>query len=419
MSSGCLDLNSHRSLFSWSDACDPESYVTITYEVETWLGEDETAIAMAMEQSAATVHIPGYLAPGGLEALVARVRAVTPLSSVPSADTQTFDLETEVYRVGRKGRLRACRVEIAYPSSLLMDRPGQWLNVLVGEIPRLGFLAALRVTDIDFGSASLPGPTFGVPGLRAHLGVTRSPILCRSTRPAVGLDLATMGRLNTDVLTHGFHVAKDDELQAWPDASAYRAHAAAMVAARRRAEEAAGEPKGYVANLICEPAELPERLGIAESAGASAVLVAPAIQGLGVLPWVRSISRLPILAHNSFSEIFTRHPRWRIDPAVYIRMQRALGADWVVTPGPFATPGAATPEMEACARACREALGACLPSLPIIQGGKHPAGLPDYVEAAGGLDFMLIVASWVDSYPDGLPAGARCFREAVDALAAA
>ena len=419
MSSGALDAYAHRALFRWSDGMDPEDYTTVTYEVTTGLGEEETAVAIAMEQSAATVRIQGYLAPDGLEAHLARVRAVTPLHSVAATDAQTFDLETEVYRTGRQGKLRACRVEIAYPNHLLMGRPGQWLNVLVGEIPRLGFLAELRVTDIEFPISSLRGPALGVPGLREHLGVPQSPLLCRSARPAVGLDLDTLGRLSSDVLTHGFHLVKDDELQAWPDSSAYHTHVNAMVATRRRAEEASGEPKGYVANLLCEPAELAERLRIAESAGASAVLVAPAIQGLGVLPWVRSISRLPILAHNSFSEIFTRHPRWRIDPAVYIRMQRALGADWVVTPGPFATPGAATPEMEACARACWEPLGACLPSLPIIQGGKNPEGLSDYVDAAGGLDFMLIVASWVDSYPDGLPAGARCFREAVDALAAA
>jgi ribulose 1,5-bisphosphate carboxylase large subunit-like protein len=33
----------------------------------------------------------------------------------------------------------------------------------------------------------------------------------------------------------------------------------------------------------------------------------------------------------------------------------------------------------------------------------------------GSDDYMLIVASWVDAHPDGLEAGARFFREAVDA----
>ena len=57
--------------------------------------------------------------------------------------------------------------------------------------------------------------------------------------------------------------------------------------------------------------------------------------------------------------------------------------------------------------------------MPILQGGKIPAGLPGYRAAIGGDDYMLIVASWVDAYPEGLEAGARVFREAVDAQAAA
>jgi ribulose 1,5-bisphosphate carboxylase large subunit-like protein len=58
-------------------------------------------------------------------------------------------------------------------------------------------------------------------------------------------------------------------------------------------------------------------------------------------------------------------------------------------------------------------------AMPILQGGKMPAGLPAYRAAIGSDDYMLIVASWVDAYPDGLQAGARVFREAVDAQAAA
>lgn len=53
--------------------------------------------------------------------------------------------------------------------------------------------------------------------------------------------------------------------------------------------------------------------------------------------------------------------------------------------------------------------------MPILQGGKHPQGLPDYRAAIGSDDYMLIVASWVDGHADGLPAGARAFRTAIDA----
>lgn len=53
--------------------------------------------------------------------------------------------------------------------------------------------------------------------------------------------------------------------------------------------------------------------------------------------------------------------------------------------------------------------------LPILQGGKRPEELEMYRECCKSSDFMLIVANWVDSHPGGLSAGARQFREAVDA----
>ena len=45
--------------------------------------------------------------------------------------------------------------------------------------------------------------------------------------------------------------------------------------------------------------------------------------------------------------------------------------------------------------------------------------LADYRRASGSDDYMLIVASWVDSHADGLEQAARRFREAIDEQIAA
>jgi ribulose 1,5-bisphosphate carboxylase large subunit-like protein len=85
-----------------------------------------------------------------------------------------------------------------------------------------------------------------------------------------------------------------------------------------------------------------------------------------------------------------------------------FGADWSVTVGDFGAGDAVGPA---------HAGGAARRTMPIIQGGKHPAGLADYRRAVGGDDYMMIVASWVDSHPDGLEQAARMFRAAIDAQA--
>jgi ribulose-bisphosphate carboxylase large chain len=227
-------------------------------------------------------------------------------------------------------------------------------------------------------------------------------------RPAVGLDDATMARLNRDVLVGGFHLVKDDELQVFADDRAFRIHVQAMVEARDTARQRTGEHKGYLANLICEPDELQARWEIASDLGVDGVLVAPAIQGFGTLAWLARQARMPLLAHNTFSDLWTRHPGWGIAHGVFSGWMERFGGDWHVTEGDFGRAGseAGVPDRGGARR-----------SMPILQGGKHPDGLADYRHANGDDDYMLIVASWVDSHAEGLEQAARRFRAAIDAQA--
>ena len=204
---------------------------------------------------------------------------------------------------------------------------------MVGEIPRLGFLTRFQLAGLDLPADFGPGPGFGVQGIRERFGCTHGPLLCRSMRPAVGLDTATMAGLNRTVLEGGFHLVKDDELQVFPDEAAFRTHVTAMLAARDAAREATGERKGYLANLICEPDELQARWEIVCTLGVDAVLVAPGIQGLGTLGMLARQTRMPILAHNTFSDLLSRNPGWGIAHPVLSGLYETFGADWIVTSG--------------------------------------------------------------------------------------
>lgn len=414
MSSGAFFPPQAPGLFAWDERCEPRDYVMACYRVGSVLPPWETAVGMAMEQSAATLHIDGYVVPEQLAPWTIRVRSCQTLPHPPAACVSPYRLATEVYGHGAAAGPGHYQIELAVPYRLLAGKPAQLMNVLVGELPRLGFLTDFALVSAPLSEDFGPGPGFGIAGLRRRLGVMRGPLLCRSTRPAVGLDLATMARLNHDVLCGGFHLVKDDELQVFADAAVYEAHVAAMVAARNRAIEQSGENKAYVANLICEPDELEARWEICLRHGVDGVLLAPFIQGLGLLPVLARRGALPLLAHNTGGDLAFRNPSWGIDEAVIAGWLRNLGADWWVTPGPSGQ----SPQSEAglhrvlaagcgCASALR-------PMMPILQGGKSPPGLPAYRESMGGDDFMLIVASWVDRFPEGLQAGARMFRQTLD-----
>lgn len=405
MSSGNMPRAQHPALFRWDAGLDLQDYVRARYRVTSVHEGEATAVAMAMEQSCATTAIAGHVAPEMLVDWTIRMLDVQVADTLPTSELRPYQLETEVYADQRGGE-RDWMVELAIPRRLLAGKPAQLLNVMVGELPRLGFLTRFQLQEMGLPGDFGPGPSFGIAGIRKHFQRDVGPLLCRSMRPAVGLDTPTMAGLNRDVLVGGFHLVKDDELQVFADNQTFRTHVQAMVAARDEARERTGEFKGYLANLICEPWELAERGDILDEFGVDAALVAPAIQGLGIVSMLARQGRRPILAHNSFSDLLTRHPRWGIAHDVFEGWVACLGADWYVTTGERGQVGS-NGSAERFARPGR--------AMPILQGGKHPQGLPDYRASVGSDDYMLIVASWVDSHPAGLEAGARIFREAVDA----
>ncbi len=415
MSSGNLPRSTHPELFIWDPDLDPADYLLVRYRISTATDVEAAARGMAMEQSVATVVIPGFVDPGIFRDWTIRVRSLQKAEPSQEGELQPYSLATEVYpslEPGLESR-EHWDIELAFPMRLLACRPSQLMNVLVGELPRLGFLTSFRVVDSILPSAFGPGPAFGVEGIRARLGNPPGPLLCRSMRPGVGLDTDTMARLNREVLVGGFQLVKDDELACFTDDASFRKHVQAMIRARDEARERSGEPKLYIANLICEPEELESRWRIACELGVDGVLVAPFIQSLGVLPRLAREACLPLLAHNTFSDLHTRHTGWGLSDSVVCGWLRQLGADWFVTPGPFATPHFPSQLTRELMEAAFNPRDGARPIMPILQGGKKPEGLAGYRAAVGSDNFMLIVASWVDSHAEGLVSAARKFRDEV------
>ncbi|SMC24352.1 Ribulose 1,5-bisphosphate carboxylase, large subunit, or a RuBisCO-like protein [Andreprevotia lacus DSM 23236] len=417
MSSAGLLVARDPALYAWDDALREQDYLFACYEITTTVDGHAAALGMAMEQSAATSHIAGYVEPTMLLGYSIRVRMVRSLGqAVPVVGS--YQLDTPVYGAAAGAGAQRYQIELAVPLRLLAGKPAQLWNVVVGELPRLGYLTGFALLRADLPASFGPGPGFGAEALLAWSAHGAGPLLCRSMRPAVGVDEATMARLNHDVLLGGFDIVKDDELQVFADFATFASHVRAMLVARDAASAATGLRKRYIANLICEPWELAERWALVCELGVDGVLVAPWIQGMGTLLQLARQRRMPILAHNTLGELFSRNPGWRVAPAVLAQWLRVLGADLIVTDGDFGdTPGDA--DAQAALAAARAPQGECRAVLPILQGGKQPDGLPRYRAAIGSDAYMLIVASWVDHHPDGIATAAAQFRAAVDGQPAA
>ena len=415
MSSESISLKD-RGFFLWQNNLNIEDYIRVTYYLETPLVPDIAVLGMAKEQSATSVKIRGIPLESNITAHTARIISVETIGETGDSMLPQYRLKTPVYQPGvtRPSGYWQVRATLAFPIANFGTSLTNLWNAVGGELHRLGFLNALRLIDMSFPDsylARLPGPRYGIPGIRSQLAVPDRPLFCRSTRPAVSLTTDDMIKINELVLRGGFDAIKDDELTCDTPRSPFKERIKKMVAMVRRVEDATGEKKYYVANVTDDLAHSLEMADMAKEAGASALLVSPAIQGIAIAGYISQRTGLPILSHNSWADPLTRHPRFGIRPGLYVKMQRVCGADMVLLPPEFATGYMDKAEEQECITACTAPLGNLKPTLPIIAGGKTPKKLQQYLSAVGGIDFMIIAATSVDTHPGGIEAGARAFRE--------
>ncbi len=408
------NLHAHdAAMFRWHDGLDRDRYAFARYTIETAAPPDLAALGMAREQSVCTTR----LATGApdLSARTARVVDVRVLGAAGEALLPEYSLRTPIYVDADGSALRA-EVTIAFAIDNLGRGVDALLNHVYGELPRLGFLRAVRLETLELPETLLAryrGPAMGIAGLRARAAVAHRPLLCRSTRPALGLDTASMLAISAEVLRGGFDLIKDDELTPHHAPSPVRERWRAFAELTRALGAETGERKGFFVSLIDQGDEDPGVLAeIAARAEALGGLIAPGLQGFTALRRLTGTRDLAALAHNTGADALTRAPRLGIAAPLWLRLARLAGADLALLPGEFATASCDATLTRACLDALRAPWGGIRPCLPVLAGGKRAEELGDYVSLCGDGDFMLIVASAVDEHDHGPRAGAQAFRAA-------
>lgn len=408
------------SSYLWSANENRDDYVLATYLIRTSIEGELAAIGMAREQSICADALTEIEMPADLDRFRAKVMSAELVSALPAVAPAYF-LTTHVY--GNHENIedeRSYRVVIAYPCILFEDKLTRLWNYVFGEIHRLGYLRAVSLIQLDLPdvfACRFPGPGLGVAGLRQRLGITDRPLFCRSMRPACGIDTPAMLKLNEAVLRGGFDVIKDDELTYNNPRSPFKDRVRQMVSLKHRIEDETGERKFYFANVIDDLSDSLTQAEEAAELGADGVMVSVFAQGLSIIPEIVRRTGLAILAHNTCGDVLSRVPGWGVGSEVVTVLQRAAGADLVVSPGAFATTWQDAAEARSFLSGCRAPYAGWQASMPIIQGGKCPEQLQEYVRACGSVDFMIIAATWVDEHPKGMLAGARAFRDAWEILA--
>jgi ribulose-bisphosphate carboxylase large chain len=347
---------------------DSMSFVSATYRLSCSAAEAPyIAQQIALEQS---VEVPEELldCPRIRAEMVGRVRSVAP-SEMAS------------------GRFDA---SIDYPVALAGTHAGQLWNLLYGNVS-LKLSARLQRVELPSEFAqTLPGPRFGIAGLRKLLGVTGRPLLATALKPR-GSTPERFAELAAGFALGGGDLVKDDHNLVDDSFAAFQHRIELCQAAVERATQQTGLPTLYAPNLSPPAGELDRYAEFLLQRGIRAALIAPLLLGLDTTRYLTSKYPLVWLAHPSFTGSFFHHPDHGIAPNVLLgQCFRWLGCDATIFPnagGRFTLSAADCAEI---ADAARRPEHGFRPSWPVPAGGMSYDRLPEMAERFGAEAIFLI-----------------------------
>lgn len=318
------------------------------------------------------------------------------------------------------------RIRIAIPVHNINPKiggvPHMW--AILGAPYTLKQVTRIHLVNIDVPRSftdHLPGPQFGIAGIREIMGVTESrPFLATMLKPRTGLSSDGYAQLALDVYRGGVDIVFDDELLVSPESSPLFERAERVKAVAIQVEAETGEPKRYAANVTSSVRYLREMSLKAKAIGVDFLYLNPVSIGLSALEMVASDDEicLPILCCRSSYGMLTRGNDG-IAFFVLLKLARFCGADGMHIGSiggrlPHAIIGDDS-KLRSRVSWLRTKLKHVKRTFPIVSGGLHPGNLERNVERLGK-DIIIQAGSGVIGHPDGPLAGGKAMRDALNAV---
>jgi ribulose-bisphosphate carboxylase large chain len=333
-------------------------------------------------------------------------------------DGEVTDLSATAFDVDEDGSVR-----VAYPEELFEGgNMAQVLSCIAGNIMGMKAVERIRLDDCAWPeplATTFPGPQFGSSVREDVFGAGDRPILATVPKPKVGLTTDQHAQVGYDAWVGGIDLLKDDENLTDQSFNPFDDRLTESLAARDRAEEETGERKSYLVNVTAETTEMLDRVDAVAEAGGEYVMVDVVTAGWSAVQSVRERCErhgLAIHAHRAMHAAFDRIDDHGVSMRVLAQVARLCGVDQIHT----GTANLGKLENEDTA-GINEWLASDLHGLndvlPTASGGLHPGLVPELLDRLG-TNLCVQAGGGVHGHPDGTAAGARAFRQAVDATLA-
>jgi len=311
-------------------------------------------------------------------------------------------------------------VQIAFPLNFKPQFP-MLFTTIYGNISMGG---PLKMVDVRFPKAFLKefkGPKFGDVGIRKILGVKERPLLNNMIKPCVYSDPKIGADLAYKAAVGGCDIIKDDELIADVGFNPITERVTAFMEALDKADSEKGEKTLYTVNITDRVDRMFELADIVQEHGANAIMVNHISTGYSALRKLAEDPsvKVPILGHMDLAGAFYQDPVSGISsPLILGKFGRLAGCDTIVHPAPY---GKAPTTADRFKETARQMI---MPmrnaphikrTLPMPSGGITPSLVEKCVNDLG-TNIMIGSGGGIHAHPDGPIAGAKAFRQAIDAV---
>lgn len=390
----------------------PEDYVILDYFFESTIEPHTAAVHLCQEMSTAQwkrVGVDEDFRPRfGAKLVELIVEREMKRSAYP------------ILSGGKEIHSYACQAKIAYPIGNIGAKLPNLLTVAAGEGAFFSpGITLIKLFDIEFPEwylAEFGGPRFGIDGLRDLLGVYDRPIFFGVIKPNIGLPPEPFAELAYEAWKGGIDIAKDDEMlfdTAW---SPLKERCRIVGEARKKAEDATGRRKIYLANITDEVEFLKRNHDIAVENGANAVMVNGMTTGLSAVRMLARHAGVPLVGHFDFIASMTRMPYFGLSTKIVTKIQRLVGFDIIIMPGFSERMKTPEHEVEKNIEECTKPLGTLKKSLPVPGGSDWAGTLAPLYERVGTIDFGFCPGRGVFGHPMGPAGGAKSLHQAWEAI---
>lgn len=389
------------------EAVDKERFVIATYYCATKTSTNmmKFAAALAIEQTCGTwLKVPG-------ETPEVRERAIGRVVGVFEAPAYQIGIPADV-------KERNFIIRIAYPWQNFGPQLSMMLSCVIGNISSSG---KVKLVDLEFPDSFLDnfqGPKFGVEGVRDILGVHERPLLNNMIKPCIGLSPEKTAELAYEAARGGVDVIKDDELVMDPPFCPLTDRVKAVMEAVKRADEEKGEKTLYAFNITAPYPQMRENALRAIDAGANCLMVNYAAVGLDTARMITSDPDIcvPILGHSDYTGAqYASEWSGLSMTLIGAKLPRLVGLDMVISLTPY---GKFPVMMDSFLNTGLQLLAPMKnikTAFPMPGGGTTQGHIEDMINKFGK-DIMIAAGGAIHGHPMGPAAGAKAFRQGIDAV---